>query len=320
MVLIMTGAACAVNLAAGVITAFLGIVLIILFLRFTQRRYTRIAAMSEQIDWMLHGFDTLIISNYNEGELSILHNQLQKVTIRLREQADNLERDKAFLSDSLADIAHQIRTPLTSINLLTTLLSREEVEPARRLELVRELETLLTRIDWLITTLLKISKIDAGTAIFKPADISVDRLINKALEPFMILLELRDITIEKSYGGNPLPHLTCDLAWTAEALGNIIKNCFEHVGNGDTIHITAESTPVFSRIVISDNGIGFAEEDLPHVFERFYRGQNAGSNSFGIGLALSQMIITQQNGTIKAQQNEVRGARFDIKFYTEQTL
>jgi signal transduction histidine kinase len=329
LVLVVASAAVGfvISAAAGILTTVSALTLCVLFIIFTKTRYDRIASMSAQIDQMLHGRDNLAISDYDEGELAIMQNVLQKIILRLRTQADNLQQDKLYLSDSLADIAHQIRTPLTSINLLTSLLAREGQDLSKRPELIRELETLLARIDWLITTLLKIAKIDAGTAIFTTAEISVNTLIDKALEPFVIPLELRCITIERRDGPHntlppptsPLPSLNCDLAWTAEALGNIIKNCLEHVEHGGVIRIEATQNPVYTEINISDNGSGFAEKDLPHLFERFYKGQNAHDNSFGIGLALSRMIITQQNGVIKAGNNTPQGARFNIRFYHQQS-
>ena len=313
---VLTISAFITGLAAGIMTATLGFLLCALFIRFSKSRYDKIAAMSAQIDRILHGHDTLEISGYDEGELSIMQNELQKVTVRLREQADNLAKDKLNLADSLADIAHQIRTPLTSINLLASLLARQELADTRRLELIRELETLLSRIDWLIITLLKISKIDAGTAIFRAAPIPLVELIDKALEPFTIPLEIRNVTLSKSISGS----VNCDPAWTAEALGNIVKNCLEHVENKGVIRIETEQNPLYIQIVISDNGSGFDDDDLPHLFERFYKGKNEGNNNFGIGLALSRMIIMQQNGTIKAEKNKPCGARFVIKFYDPQTI
>ena len=309
-------AAFIVNFWAGIFTMALGCVFCVSFLMFMRTRYDRLALLSEQIDKILHGDDMLDIGGFEEGELSILQSEVQKMTVRLREQTDNLKKDKQYLSESLADIAHQIKTPLTSINILASLLSKTGLENEKRLQLVRELETLLSRIDWLISALLKISKIDAKTAVFNIKNIPVDTLIEKALEPFAILLELCGIDIEKDVGGT----ISCDIAWTSEAIGNIIKNSIEHMQTGGMIKIESEQNPVCTKITISDNGCGFADEDMPHLFERFYKGTNADDSSHGIGLALCRMIVTEQNATIKAEKNKPQGARFIIKFYHQQTI
>jgi len=310
----IAAAAFAVNIFAGVFTVVSCAVFVSIFMLFNRARYRQIAALSDQLDRILHGGDVLDIGGFEEGELSILQSELQKLTVRLREQAYNLSMEKTRLSDSLADIAHQIRTPLTSINILAALLSKDE--PGKRAERIRELETLLSRIDWLIAALLKISKIDAGTVAFTKTETPVGVLIKKSLEPFAIPLELRDIKIEESTSGN----IRCDLAWTAEALGNIIKNCIEYMETGGIIKIEAGQNPVCTQIVIADNGSGISDTDLPHLFERFYKGENPGKTGYGIGLALCRMIISRQNGTVKAERNQPRGARFIIKFYHDQTI
>jgi len=306
----------AMSLAAGILVATTSTALILIFMLFTRRRYRRLAALSVQIDQILHGNDSLQIEDLDEGELSILATEIQKMTVKLREQADSLRRDKLYLSDSIADIAHQIRTPISSIGILTTLLAQAGAEGARSQELLREQETLLAHVDWLVTALLKISRIDAGTAVFVQQDISLASLIEKALQPFAINLELHDIEIEAEVSGS----VRCDPAWTAEAISNVVKNCIEHSSYGSAIRIEASENTVFSQIVISDSGSGISEADLPHVFERFYRGSGADNGNFGVGLALSRMILSEQNGTIQAQNNIPQGARFTIKLYRQQTL
>ncbi|MDR2714526.1 MAG: HAMP domain-containing histidine kinase [Coriobacteriales bacterium] len=303
------------NGQAAVYVLATSFVLIFLFLLFTKRRYRKIRELSHQIDRIVHGDDSLSIASFKEGELSLLQTEVQKMTVRLREQTDNLVKDKRYLSESIADVAHQIRTPLTSLNLLITLLAKENLAPERRLEGVRELETLLARIDWLVTALLKIAKLDAGTAVFNRSTIELSEFIAATLEPFVIPLDLRNITVNSTVAGT----LDCDVSWTAEALGNIVKNCIEHLDDGGTIQISSEQTPIYTQIVIRDNGSGFDTEDLPHIFERFYKGEQASEGNYGIGLALTKMIISEQNGTIKAQPNEPQGACFDIKFYHHST-
>ena len=144
------------------------------------------------------------------------------MTVRLREQAEALKKDKIFLADSIADISHQIRTPLTSINLIANFLADEELSDERRLSLVKDLFQLLSRIDWLISTLLKISKLDAGTVKFAKDTVKVSELIQKAAKPLAIPMDLRNQQLIIKANGDEL--FEGDLAWTAEAIVNILIN------------------------------------------------------------------------------------------------
>jgi signal transduction histidine kinase len=316
LVAVISAAAFITDKITGMFVVLLGILFCGLFLLFSHTLYRKIAVTSQQIDQILQGKDDFEISGFHEGELSILQTEIQKMTHMLREQTDLLKKDKLYLSDSLADIAHQIQTPITAARILVSLLAADNLETKNRLRHTKELETLLAHMTWLVTALLKISKIDAGTVAFTPTEIPMDRLIDKALDPFILLLELHGITVERTGVGN----VFCDLSWTSEALGNIIKNCMEHMEQGGTIRLETEENALYSQIIIRDTGSGFADEDLPHLFERFYKGKNASGNNYGIGLALCKMIITKQNGTIKALQNEPQGAQFIIKIYRKETV
>lgn len=295
----------------GIYTVAVCLLFILSYLTIMYRRYKRIARLSERIDKLLHGDQSISFDDYTEGELGILQSELSKMTIRLREQQQRLQDDKIYLSDSIADISHQIRTPLTSINLIVSFLSEPDISDERRLALTRELFSLLSRIDWLITTLLKISKLDAGTVLFKEESLSLEELIQKASSPVLVPIELRGqdltVTAEGNFNG--------DIAWTCEAIGNIIKNCMEHTPEGGRITVVAKETALYAEIVITDNGSGIDKEDLPHIFERFYKGKNSGDASFGIGLALARMIVTSQNGTLKAENGYDCGAVFTMRFY-----
>ncbi len=279
---------------------------------FSRKRYGRIAELSDSVDSILHGAESIPIPDSGEGELSILVSEIKKMTVRLKEQSDLLSADKIRLTDAIADIFHQIRTPLTSMNLVVTLLSDEELDYPRRVQLTRELKKQLERIQWLIESLLKLSKIDAGTAIFESKEVPVKKLLEKASEPFLIPMELRGQQLEISSGSESYEG---DFQWSVEAVGNILKNAMEHTPEGGRIKVTASETPLYTELVIEDSGEGFCKEDIPHLFERFYKGKNAGESSIGIGLALSRAIITAQNGTVKAENSQEGGARFEIRFY-----
>lgn len=284
---------------------------LIVFLWFTGRRYNALAELSLSIDRILHG-EQLSISDSKEGELSILSSELQKMLNRLKEQAEALQQDKITLSDAIADISHQLRTPLTSMNLTVSLLRKSELSPEKRMTLLRELNKSLARIEWLVEALLKISKIDAGTAVFRKEPVSVRELIEKSCENLLIPMELKEQNLLISVGDESFAG---DFQWSSEAIGNIVKNCMEHTPVGGEIRIEAEETALYTQVVICDNGVGFSKEDIPHLFERFYKGTNASAESVGIGLALSRMIIAAQNGVITATNHPKGGAMFTIRFY-----
>lgn len=299
------------NVGFGVFTLGICIVFITIYLITTYKRYKRISDLAADIDRILHEDEHIAIDKCSEGELGILQSEIAKMTVRLREQQQRLQKEKVYLANSIADISHQIRTPLTSVNLLVSMISEPDITEERRKKLSRDLYQLLSRIDWLITTLLKISKLDAGTVEFKKERTPIRELIYKTVNPLLVPLELRDQTLAINADGE----VECDAAWTSEAVINIVKNCMEHTPKGGEIKIRAEENTIYSQIVISDNGSGISKEDLPHIFERFYKGKDADDNSFGIGLALSRIIITAQNGTVKAENGKEGGAEFTIKFY-----
>lgn len=302
-----------ISTITGVFSAILCAVLCSAFFVLTRSRYQKISLLSEQIDTVLHGNDSIHIQGFDEGELSILQSEIVKMTVRLREQSDTLKQDKLYLADSMANIAHQLRTPLTSINMITAFLNDPDLEKGKRAELTHEMEMLLSRIDWLLTSLLKMSKIDAGTAIFNRENILVFDMAKKAVEPLLIPLEIRNI--EFSLNGEPTAHFTGDMNWTVEAVGNVIKNCMEHTESGGKITVHCRENTLFTEITIHDTGNGINAEDLPHIFERFYQGKHSKEGSFGVGLALCRMILSMQNATIKAFNHTGGGACFSIRFY-----
>lgn len=298
---------------AGFLLAVLGCVLVIaLWLAFTLRRYRRLEKLAADTDRMLHGDRDLDFARYREGELEILANELSKLLNRLCEQADHLQAEKAYLSDSLADISHQLRTPLTSLNLVLARLG-QETDPQERRKLFYEAGQLQGRISWLVEALLKISRIDAGTAVFVQEQVEVQNLIDTVLEPFAIPMELREQQVKLDIPSETT--FTGDFSWCCEAVSNIVKNCMEHAGEGGVLTLRAQENSLYTELVIEDNGPGIDPEDLPHLFERFYKGKCSFGSGIGIGLALCRMIIKQQNGAIKAENRSEGGAKFTIRFY-----
>ena len=294
-----------ITLAAGA-----GVVAVMVFA--AGNRYREMEKLSDELDHILHGEGKYLITECEEGELAILNSSIRKMTMKMKEQASQLTREKILLTDAIADIFHQLRTPLTSLRLTCSMLSEEKLEYEERVRYVRGIKKQLERMQWLVETLLKMSKIEAGTVTFKKEKVVVAEVMEKACEPLLIPLELRGVALKKEMGDAAL---TGDAEWLTEAFSNIVKNCMEHTPEGGSITIEAVENALFTEIVISDTGTGFTPEDLPHIFERFYKGKNSSSESVGIGLALCRTIITGLDGTIKAENGKDGGARFVIRFY-----
>ncbi|QYE99810.1 sensor histidine kinase [Paraclostridium sordellii] len=300
-----------INVGAGILVITSDTAFGTAFFVFTKARYKSIAQISDQIDLVLYNSDHLYIGESDEGELSILQSEITKMTLRIREQNEALKKEKEHLADSLADIAHQLRTPLTSVNLILSLLENNSNENERK-ALIREIKELFVQMDWLLTSLLKLSRLDAGIVVFQSEKIDVNNLICTSLRPLLIPMELHNIVLQVDVPKKII--IQGDFAWISEAIQNILKNCMESAGENGKIEIDCTDNPIFSEIVIRDSGTGFEKEDLPYLFDRFYRGKNTSATGYGIGLALCKIIITRQGGTITAKNHPQGGARFSIRF------
>ncbi len=276
------------------------------------RRNRQLTKLSGALRNLMNGVEQLPLEDYTEGELSVLRSELQKLLQELKAGSDRLTAEKALLTDALADISHQLRTPLTSMQLMVTLLKDDSLPLQRRRSLCRELDGMLHRTEWLVDALLKLSKLDAGTAGLRQQPTDLGRALRLAADPLSVPLELKNVALVIDARAAVF---TGDEKWTAEALGNILKNAMEHTPAGGRIEATVTASPLFAQVLIRDNGPGFSKEDLPHLFERFYRGAGSSENSFGIGLALARRIILAQNGTVLARNAPGGGAEFLIRFY-----
>ncbi|MDE6722836.1 MAG: HAMP domain-containing histidine kinase, partial [Eubacterium sp.] len=243
---------------------------------------------------------------------SIIKNNLYKIIVTLRSQQELLLKDKNYLAESLADISHQLKTPITSITMMSDLLKKEEDEEKRK-EFSEVIENQLSRMNWLIVTLLKLSKIDAGATEFKNSNENLKQILKKAAQPFMLGAEINGIDLSVACEEDISVYV--DANWYIEAVSNIIKNCIEHTQEGGFVKVSAKETAVFTRISIQDNGSGIAKEDLPHVFERFYQGKNHSEASVGIGLALSKAIFNNQNSIVEVKSKENCGTEFEITIH-----
>ncbi|MGI6721196.1 MAG: sensor histidine kinase [Anaerovoracaceae bacterium] len=301
------------SLAAGLITAALAAGLLVAFYSMTSKRIHDIEHLSEAVDVMLFKPQEGIFRDNREGELAVLESEIHKMAIRLREQTFELQRDKIYLTDAIADISHQLRTPLTTINLLVTRLEQDGDDARARKQQLRMMQQNLSRIEWLVSSLLKMARMDAGTAEFKHEKFAFSDLVERAIEPLLVPMELRQQSFDYASEGDE--SAVGDFKWSCEALENIIKNCMEHTPDGGRISVAGRENSIYSELSITDSGPGIAAEDMPHLFERFYRGKHSSENGVGIGLAMARMIIKEQNGTLKAENPPEGGARFIIRFY-----
>ncbi len=311
--LICTGAGFLAAPAAGLAAFVCGLLTGGVAVLFTYRRYRQIGELSGYLKRISTGEYSLDVRDNEEGELSILKSELYKMTVMLSENAGLLQREKTELADSLADISHQLKTPLTSMMVMADLLQDAQLPAAKREEFTERIRAQLERIQWLVSSLLKMSKLDAGVVTFRLEAVPVRSLLEKAAAPLLIPIELK--TQSLLYDGDSAARCRCDPHWTAEALLNILKNCMEHTPVGGHLRLSWLENPLYSEIRIEDDGEGIAREDLPHIFTRFYKGKNASEDSAGIGLAMARTILERENGLITVDSVPGRGTRFVIRLY-----
>ncbi|MEH7111651.1 HAMP domain-containing sensor histidine kinase [Neobacillus niacini] len=308
-------AALFISMPAAVLVLTVSIGLIGSSLIFTKWRYREIQKLSVYLKQISSGDFHLDVRDNSEGELSLLKSDIFKVTRMLSEQGALLHEDKAKLTNAISDISHQLKTPLTSMIVMADLLRDKGLEDGKRAEFTRNLQVQLERMEWLVSSLLKLSKIDAGTVFFKKERVLVAPLIQAAVDPLLIPMDIKMQYIK--INGDEQVSFIGDFHWTAEALINLIKNSVEHTSEGGEISIHFSENALFTEITITDNGKGIAKEDLPYIFRRFYKGKNAGDDSVGIGLAMAYSIITSQHGDIEVNSQPGVGTRFQIKFYKQ---
>ena len=316
-------------LFAAICTFVTGLIVTVIFMILTDRRYRALANMAANLDRVLAGERDIRLRDMSEGELAILSSEIDKVIARLNLTVDELQAEKLALSDALADISHQLKTPLTSIAISTELIrdrlsARGDSEDL--VERLRLIQTLQARVEDLVSALLKLARIDAGVIKLVCGDVDARELVRKSFEPLAIAFDIADVRFSAdvqdgaSYEG--------DLTWSVETLENILKNCMEHTPAGGCVSVRVTEDVLACRIRIEDTGPGIAESDLPHIFERFYRGSRDANATpsevnpagVGIGLALSKSLVTAQGGTLTAENlrdenGNITGAAFNLVFF-----
>lgn len=290
-----------------------GVAVLALSLAYTGGRLRELSRLSEYLRAVGSGREPLDVRDNEEGELSLLKNEIYKMTVMLREQSDSLRKDKLALSDSISDISHQLKTPLTSMLVMTDLLCDEDLPPEKRSEFTHSIQTQLDRMLWLLTSLLKLSRLDAGTVELHREETSIGAILESAVRPVRIPMELKHIDYRCE--GNLELLLPADKNWLREVFINLLKNAVEHTPEYGRITVACTDNPLYAEISVADSGCGICREDLPLIFTRFHRGKNASDDSVGIGLAMAKEIVELHGGSITVKSEEGAGSCFFVRLF-----
>lgn len=292
----------------------LAFIVLIIFIKYNNSKDKKLQEITKYIEEINNKNYKLDIEDNTEDELSILKNEIYKTTVMLKEVAENSVKDKVNLKDSLSDISHQLKTPLTSMSIMVdNIMDNPEMDSKTRNEFIKDIRREIININFLVNSLLKLSKLDANSVYFINKEVYVEEIILESIKNVSVLCDLKNIDI--LVDGNKQIKINCDLKWQVEAITNILKNCVEHSKDNSKIEIFYEENNVYTKIEIKDYGVGIDKEDLIHIFERFYKGKNSSNESVGIGLALSKSIIENNNGYIGVESEIRKGSLFIIKYF-----
>ena len=281
-----------------------------LVIYYLKKIYNDIKDMTDYVYNSSEGRNFEMNNKNQEGQIGLLKTELLKMTTVLREKVELLNKEKIFLNDTISDISHQLRTPMTSLIILNDLMY-EDIPKETKIEFLDKIKSQLKRMEWLIKSMLKLSKLEAKVIDFKNEKVNINELIKRSLQPNLIPIELKNIDL--SINGDKNIYYTGDINWPTEALVNVIKNCIEHTPEGGKLQINYDQNPLYSEIVIKDSGEGIDKNDLPNIFKRFYKGKSSTKeDSVGIGLAMAKSIIESQNGDIYVKSEKNKGAEFHI--------
>lgn len=287
--------------------------IILIFYLYDKNKSKKIKEITKMISKINNRQFDIDINDFNEGELSILKNEISKTTIMLRQVADNSVKDKLNLKDSLGDISHQLKTPLTSITIMIdNILDSPDMNEKTRKKFLINIKREILNINFLVMSLLKLSKFDANVVKFNKESVYLKDIIIESIKNVSMIKELKNITIKVS--GDDNIKLLCDFKWQVESITNILKNSIEHTSEYGTVEVNYSENKLYTRILIKDNGKGIDSGDLPHIFDRFYKGENGSDDSFGIGLSLSKTIIEKEVGSITVKSTPNIGTIFTIKY------
>lgn len=299
-----------INIVIVISNYIIFIIIFIIYLKFRQRKIDKLDTYIQRVSKKDYSFE---IESYSEDELSCLKDSLYKITVMLKEDSENKSKQNESILTSVSDISHQLKTPLTSIQiLLDNITETPNMDETTKRKFLLEISKQIKGMNFLILALLKLSRLDAGAVEFTSEKVDLEKLIEDVLSNLDILIDVKQLKIVKNIKSSP--YITGDYSWNKEAILNIIKNAIEHTDSGKNVTITLDENNVYSYIKIKDEGEGIPENELKHIFDRFYKTQNTKENSMGIGLALAKSIIEKQNGYIQVESKINEGTTFIIKY------
>lgn len=303
-----------VNIVINVLVSMsIGVIFIIIFVIYLKHRQVNIDKLNRYIQKVSKGDYLVNISENSEDELSSLKNSLYKITVMLKEESENKKKQNEAIVSSVSDISHQLKTPLTSMQILIdNILDNPQMDESTKRKFITEISKQIKEMNFLILALLKLSKLDAGVVEFDKEKVSLNNIINDTIDTLDVLIELKQIKIIKNFKSNST--IIGDYNWNKEAILNIVKNAVEHTSDNKTVTITLDENSVYTSITIKDEGEGIKEKELKNIFNRFYKTENSNENSIGIGLSLAKSIIEKQNGHITVDSIEGQGTTFKIKY------
>ncbi len=298
-------------LLSGIATVLFGLILLTAAELYHRSEKNGIVKLTGYLAKLNSGYSSPEIDTNTEDDRSLLKNEIYKTALMLRERSEYDRQAKENLKNSLSDISHQLKTPLTSIIIIVeNLLDDPDMPPKLRSEFLQDIKQASGNISFLVQSLLTLSKLDAESIEMKIKPEQASDILKYCITATDIIADIHGVTVTAEDNGAVL---NCDKRWFCEALKNITKNCIEHTPCGGAVHIECSNNKLYTCVTVTDNGCGIAKDDLPHIFERFYKGKNSDENSIGIGLALANKIIEKHSGYITVDSTEGKGSKFTIK-------
>jgi len=296
-----------------IVIILFAVIIITVFLVIFYRIFKRIRKLSVSAETVIEGQYKPIDGDRQEGDIGFLTYQFNTMTERLGENVQNSNNEKLFLKKLITDISHQLKTPLASLIMFNDIMENDDsMSEQERNTFILESKNQLNRMEWLIKNMLKMAKLEAGVVEFEKIDTFVADTIQRSVNALKLIASEKDININ-ILGDNSV-QVKHDISWTTEAFSNIIKNCIEHSKKGSEINVAWEQNSVFVQIVISDNGAGIPKEELPKIFDRFYKGPNSASpTNIGIGLYITKTIIEGQGGSVYVFSQGGQGTKFIVR-------